>query len=200
MKNSSSRLLFGCLGSGILLLVVTLAGCGVTSTSGTSSAPESSPSSVGQPTSTTRSASSTPASTGSNGPQLTCVLHPIIHPIDTVSEALHCTIAHVAGTETAFVLRFTVTTNTGPHTFSTPCQGALSGGGGSCNVIFPGGISFSRDIDKGTVAGATLPGPVPTWPGRSHSGACHADWLTAAAHTTAYSDSASGTTRLTRED
>jgi hypothetical protein len=149
MRNSSLRLLYGYLGSGILLLAVAmLAGCGVTSASGTGLAPAtgSSPS-AGHPGS--------PA-------QLTCVLTTTVHPIDTVSEGLRCTVAHVAGSETAFVLQFTATGNAGPHAFFPACRGTLSDGSGSCSVGFSAVVPF--EPDKGTVAGATLPNHYPLGP------------------------------------
>jgi hypothetical protein len=150
MRKPPSCLLFGYLGSGILLLVVTLAGCGVTSTSGTGLPP------------VRGSSSSTPAGRPSNTPQLSCVLTTTVHPIDSMSEGLHCTVAHVAASETAFVLQLTATGNAGPHTFFPACQGALSGGSGSCSVGFSAVAPFA--VDKGTVAGSTLPSHYPLGP------------------------------------
>lgn len=166
MRKSSSHLICGFLGSGILLLVVAVAGCGVTSyTSGTGSAPLTGSSATAasrQPTSTAGATSSTPVGIAGSTPQLTCVLMTTVHPIDSVSEALHCTVSHAAGSETAFVLRFTMTNNAGPYTYSPVCKGSLSGGSGTCSVGFSAVAPFS--IDKGTVVGATMPNHYPLGP------------------------------------
>jgi hypothetical protein len=158
MRKQASRLLFGYLASSILLLVAILAGCGVTSTSGNGSAPltgSSATAASGQPTSTGGTPSSTPAGSTGSAPQLTCVLVTTVHPIDSLDETLHCTVAHVPSSETAFVLRFTAPSNAGPYTFSPACQGTLSDGSGACTVSFSGFVPFK--IAKGTVAGATMP-------------------------------------------
>jgi hypothetical protein len=165
MRQPSSHLLFGYLGSGILLLAVALAGCGVTSTSGTSSAPSTgSPSTAasGQPTSTGGAPSSTPAGSPGSTPQLTCVMVTTVHPIDSLNETLHCTVSHAVSSETAFVLRFTITNNAGPYPYSPLCQGSLSGGSGTCNVTYSAVLPFA--LDKGTVAGATMPNHYPLGP------------------------------------
>jgi hypothetical protein len=73
-----------------------------------------------------------------------------------VREGLQCTVAHVAGSETAFVLRFTATNNKGPSTIFPACQGTLSDGSGSCTVGFTTAL-FPSKLGTGTVAGATMP-------------------------------------------
>ncbi|PWT70470.1 MAG: hypothetical protein C5B60_12075 [Chloroflexi bacterium] len=160
MRQPSSHLLVGYLGSGILLCAALLAGCSATSTSSvqlTGSHPAgSSPGAVRTPTSRA-GASSTPAGSSSNTSQLSCVLRTTVHPIDTVTETLQCTVAHAASSETAFVLRFTVTSNAGPYT-NLPfpeCKGTLSDGSGSCSVGISAVVPFR--LARGTVAGATIP-------------------------------------------
>lgn len=158
-----SRLLPGVVGSA-LLLAIGLVGCGVTSTGTTSYAPltAASPSATsGEPTATS-GVSSTPAGVPSSALQLTCVLQGTVHPIDTVSESLHCTVTHAASSETGFVLHYTVSDNVGPHTLSPACQGALSGGSGSCSITYSVVVPFS--LAKGTVSGATEPNEYPLGP------------------------------------
>jgi hypothetical protein len=160
MRQPSSHLLVGYLGSGILLFAALLAGCAAPSTNSVqltgSNSAGSSPGAVRTPTSRA-GASSTPAGSSSNTPQLSCVLQTTVHPIDTVSETLRCTVAQVASSETAFVLRFTATSNAGPYTFFPfpECKGTLSDGSGSCSMSISGTVPFR--LARGTVAGATIP-------------------------------------------
>src|SRR5690242_16873061 len=106
MKKVDSRLLPGYLASGLLLAVL-LVGCRTPAAGATGAAPAASSSSTaGQPTPT-----SSPSSTPTGKPQLACVLESVVQPIDTVRETLHCTVAHVTSSETAFELHYTVVNN-----------------------------------------------------------------------------------------
>jgi hypothetical protein len=162
MRQPSSHRLLGYLGSGILLLAALLAGCSATSTTGTNSAPLTGSHTAGASPTVVRT--STPAGGSSNTSQLFCVLMTTVIPIDTVREGLHCTVAHVAGSETAFVLRFTATNNAGPYTYLPfpACQGTLSDGSGSCSTGFTAVAPFK--FAQGTVAGATIPHQYPLGP------------------------------------
>jgi hypothetical protein len=151
MSTLKSRLLPGCLGSGMLLALL-LVGCRVPAAGTTGSASAtSSPSASGQPTPT-----SSPSSTPAAKPQLACVLETAVQPIDSVKETLHCTVAHVTSSETSFEVHYTVVNNVGRQQTMPPCRGALSGGSGSCTVTFAVMVPLSQS--KGTVSGATEPG------------------------------------------
>jgi hypothetical protein len=157
MRKQSGRLLLGFLGSGVLL-VIFLAGCGVTSTGVGGSVPETPSSPLASPS----KVSSTPVGIPSSGLQLACVLEGVVHPVDTMSETLHCTVTHAADSETAFVLHFTVTDNVGSRTLSPACRGSLSGGSGSCSITYS--LIVPLIPGRSTVSGETLPNQYPLGP------------------------------------
>ena len=154
MRTLQSRLLPALLSG--LLLAMALAGCGVRSTSTTGSAPSTT-------ASATSSASSTPTNIPGSTHQLTCVLESAVRPVDTVQETLHCTVTQVASSETTFELHYTGMSKAGqPQTIAPACQGALSGGSGSCTVTFS--MMVQPGSAKGTVVGATAPNHYPLGP------------------------------------
>lgn len=161
MRKLESRLL-PALGS-ILLLAILLVGCRTPSVSTTGSAPPttSSPAS-GQPP-PTASASATPTNIPGSTHQLTCALETAVRPVDTVTETLHCTVAHVPSSETTFALQYTVMNRIGhPQTIAQNCRGALADGNGSCSVTFS--VMAPLGSAKGTVSGATEPNRYPLGP------------------------------------
>jgi len=65
--------------------------------------------------------------------------------------------------QTTFVLHYTVQNNAGKSTvMAPPCQGALSGGAGSCTAILSSPLP--QIVTRGVVSGSTQPNQYPLGP------------------------------------
>jgi hypothetical protein len=144
--------------AGSVLLVLVLAGCGVplgnslTTVPATTAAVSASPSIA-------------PTATGgaSSALRLACTVENTVHPIDTISTMVSCTVSHAPGSETAFAVQYRARQTAHlPTTPSPTCHGALSGGSGRCTMTFsaPAQAWF---VDA-TVAGSTQPHSLPLGP------------------------------------